>query len=195
MAVPVNTRARILEAAEAAFIAGAGEIEMGEVARRAGVSVGLAYHYFGSKAGLLSALIAGFYDRYDAVVNQSYDKGLSWPDRESRRLRDAVLFLFSDPVAPIMLGKLSGDAKVVATEAARREAVIALAVVNIRRAQERGEIDPQIDPAIAAAVINGGLRQAIAQALTDRGSAEPEALSRQLWRLVAGALGLNAPTA
>ena len=113
---PPDTRSRILEAARAAFVDGRGDFEMGDVAERAGVSVGLAYHYFKSKAGLVSALIDDFYDRYDAVVNQRFDDIASWPEREYRRVSEAVGFLFDDPVAPIMLGRLSGSAQVVAAE-------------------------------------------------------------------------------
>ena len=63
-------RARIVTAALKALVEGDGEFEIGDVARRAKVSVGLAYHYFGSKAGLISVLITDFHNRHEAVVNQ-----------------------------------------------------------------------------------------------------------------------------
>jgi AcrR family transcriptional regulator len=40
-----------------------GELEVAAVARRAGVSVGLPYRYFGTRSGLLIAVVDDFYDR------------------------------------------------------------------------------------------------------------------------------------
>ncbi len=67
--------AKILAAAEMILREGDGELEMGQVADQAGVSVGLAYHYFGSKSGMLSAIIHAFYDRYNQVANPIYRPG------------------------------------------------------------------------------------------------------------------------
>jgi len=183
-------RAAILAAAREALVAGDGDIEMADVARRADVSVGLAYHHFGSKAGLVAALVTAFYDRYDAVVNQRFAPALSWPERESLRLRCVVDFLFADPEAPAVLGRLGGSAEVVAVEAARRAAIIEFAARNIRKGQERGAVAPWVDPDFAAAAINGGLREAIAQALRRPDRPEPATFARAAWGFVAGALAL-----
>ena len=51
--------AKILAAAEEILREGDGALEMSQVAGKAGVSVGLAYHYFGSKAGMLGASGSG----------------------------------------------------------------------------------------------------------------------------------------
>ncbi len=190
-----DAKSAILAAAADAFVAGRGDLEMNDVAKRAGVSVGLAYHYFRSKAGLVSALITDFYDRYDAVVNRRFEPGLSWSARESRRLLDVVEFLFSDPLAPAILGSLRGDAEIAAVETARRSVIIELAAENIRRGQSRGEINPEIDPEIAAAIINGGLREAVAVALADPCGRDARDFARQSWALIEGALGLGAAPA
>ena len=117
-----GTRDRIVAAALEALVEGDGKFEIGDVARRAKVSVGLAYHYFGSKVGLIAALITDFHNRHEAVVNQSFDKSLPWPVREKARLKLNIDFLYSDPVAPVMMGKLGGSAEVTAIDlgAARR---------------------------------------------------------------------------
>src|SRR5712692_1976900 len=70
---PDDARTRIVAAALKELVDGDGDFEIGDVARRARVSVGLAYHYFGSKAGLISALIKDFHDRHEAVVDQHFD--------------------------------------------------------------------------------------------------------------------------
>ncbi len=57
------TRARLLEAAMAELVERDGALEVASVAARADVSVGLLYRYFGSKAGLVAAVVADFYDR------------------------------------------------------------------------------------------------------------------------------------
>lgn len=188
---PQSSKDAILHAAREAFVHGNGDFEMSDVAKRAGVSIGLAYHYFKSKDGLISALISDFYDRYDAVVNQKMERGQRWSDREFRRLVLTVEFLFADPVAPLTLGRMGGTAHVARIETERRERMIALAAENIARGQEKGEINPAIDPELASAAINGGLRQAVATVMKRAERPEPEAFVREVWGLVEGALSLD----
>lgn len=52
---PVRRKALISAAIEAIHARGMGQVTMGEIARRAGVSAALAHHYFGSKEQLLLA--------------------------------------------------------------------------------------------------------------------------------------------
>src|SRR5215813_923477 len=82
-----GARERIAAAAMKELIDGDGDFEIADVARRADVSVGLAYHYFGSKAGLIAALITDFHDRHQAIINDTADKTLPWPVREKKRLK------------------------------------------------------------------------------------------------------------
>jgi AcrR family transcriptional regulator len=185
-----RNRHAILGAARDAFVAGGGEIEMGDVASRAGVSVGLAYHHYGSKAGLVAALISDFYDRYDAVVNQRIEAP-TWAEQSRERLLRTICFLFEDPLAPIVLGRLGGSATVLALEASRREAIITRGAASIRAGQEGGEVDATLDPTMASQVVNGGLRQAIAMALAARERPDAADFAEQAWALVAGALGLR----
>ena len=52
----VHRRKALIDATvETIHVRGFGDATMSEIARRAGVSGGLAHHYFGSKAGLLNA--------------------------------------------------------------------------------------------------------------------------------------------
>ena len=64
----IGTPERLIRAAQAELIQGGGLLEMQAVARRAKVSVGLAYHHFGSKAGLIAAVVQSFYDRLEEVA-------------------------------------------------------------------------------------------------------------------------------
>jgi AcrR family transcriptional regulator len=186
-----DTRHRLLAAAAAAIIEGSGEFEIGDVARRAQASVGLTYHHFGSKAGLLTALIDDFYNRHDALANQRLDAKLPWAVREQQRLRASVQFMYEDPLAPIIVGRLGGSAEVVALEAAHRAAMVEQASRNISVGQKAGQIDTTIDATIAAAAIIGGIRQAVATALASKKPPPQEKLVRQLWSFVAGGLQLG----
>src|SRR5690606_34537405 len=57
---------RLVTAAAAALVETGGRLEMASVAARAGVSVGLSYHYFGSKAGPIAVVFDDFHIRCDA---------------------------------------------------------------------------------------------------------------------------------
>nr|QQZ51483.1 TetR family transcriptional regulator [Phenylobacterium glaciei] len=60
MSIPkIGASERLIRAAQEELIASHGLLEMQAVAKRAKVSVGLAYHHFGSKAGLIAAVVEG----------------------------------------------------------------------------------------------------------------------------------------
>ena len=189
-----GARDRIVAAALKALVEGDGEFEIGDVARRAKVSVGLAYHYFGSKAGLIAVLITDFHNRHEAVVNQSFDQSLPWPVREKARLKVNIEFLYSDPVAPVMMGKLGSSAEVNAIDTGRRAAMVDMAARNIAQGQRRGFIAADIDAKIAAAAIIGGINQAVAQAIALRKRPAADRLTAQLWNFIAGGLSLEQAT-
>ena len=189
-----GARDRIVAAALKALVEGDGEFEIGDVARRAKVSVGLAYHYFGSKAGLIAVLITDFHNRHEAVVNQSFDKSLPWPVREKARLKVNIDFLYSDPVAPVMMGKLGGSAEVTAIDSGRRAAMVEMAAENISQGQRHGFIAADIDAKVAAAAIIGGINQAVAQAIALRKRPASDRLTEQLWNFIAGGLSLEQAT-
>jgi AcrR family transcriptional regulator len=180
----------LVAAAVDALIEGQGDFEMGQLAQRAGVSNGLPYHYFGSKAGVLSAVIDDFYDRYYAVVNQEFDRDVPWPEREFQRLQAWIAFLYGEPLAPIVLGKMGRTAQVAGVETLRQDQLVGLARRNIEAGQRDGEISESIDAGIAAAAIIGAIRHAASRAFTETKRPSPQLVSDQLWALISGALGL-----
>lgn len=184
-------RACLVEAAAEALLAGDGDFEMSEVARLAGVSSGLPYHYFGSKAGALSAVVDDFYDRYYAVVNQPLDGSRPWAEREFERLRSWLGFLYTDPLARIVLGRMGRTVQVSGLLSARQDQLIGLARRNIELGQRAGDIAETIDPGVAAAAIIGAVSQAACQVFQDPKPPTPSVLTDQLWGLIAGALGLS----
>lgn len=186
-----NASAGIMKAAETCLIDGAGDFEMSDVAKKAGVSEGLAYHYFGSKAGLLSAVVETFYDRYASIANKRYDGDIPWAVREKARLKSVIDFLYSDPAADVILGKMGRTAEVANVEAARHREMIELSARNIRDGIKRGHISKTVDPNIAGAAVTGATRQAFNYVMASKKRPSRKALTEQLWKLIAGALDLD----
>lgn len=184
MARDSDAASRIKAAATQLLVDGDGDFEMSAVAKAAGVSTGLAYHHFGSKAGLLCALITEFYDRYNAVTNTRFEQGMNWHVREKERLKLTVDFCFSDPFAEVVFGKLSGSPDVTAIDAERRRVLINLGAENFRRAQAKGHVDPHLNPVLASTVVMGGLLQAMADAFSMSPRPDREELTEELWKIV-----------
>lgn len=190
-----KTATRILEAAVKALITGDGSIEMTDVAIGAKVSIGLAYHYYGSKAGLLAAVIKDFHERYYAIVNKRYDGDIPWQVREKTRLSASISFLYCDPLAPIALGKMAQSAEVVAAENTGQYELNTLAAKNILDGQKRGQISKTINPALAGAAIMGAMRQTVTYVMAQENRPEQSEVTEQLWLFISGALGLVKPQA
>jgi AcrR family transcriptional regulator len=185
-----RTRLRLIEAARSVLIENSGAAEIGAIARRAGVSAGLAYHHFGSKDGLVAAVVEDFYARYTAVVNARYE-GETWAEREIQRTRETVLFLVGDPFTATLFGPLGRSGAVVEAEAACMAGLVELGARNIAQGQAEGDLPRQIDAGLAAAFVLGGLRHAVATALLAGPKPDPIALARTVWVLIAQSLGLR----
>ncbi|WP_218027370.1 TetR/AcrR family transcriptional regulator [Nocardia vaccinii] len=171
-----------------------GELEVAAVARRAGVSTGLPYRYFGTRTGLLIAVLEAFYDRLcDAAALREYTES-SWAAREQHRIRDWVGFLYGEPLAPIVLGGLVGDSEVATAHTARLSILIELGTRNMARAQHQGEIPTDRDPEYLAAATLAGTNAVVSVALTRTPRPTPESVVDQLWAFVSGAVGLTEKT-
>ncbi|WP_255268355.1 TetR/AcrR family transcriptional regulator [Actinomadura madurae] len=184
----VAARQRLLAAA-AEEMAATGDIEVASVARRAGVSVGLPYRYFGTRSGLLSALITDFYDRLDAAVGLTEFDGDTWQDRERARVHAWVDHLYGDPLAPMVLGRLGGDAETTGIEMQCLQRAIELGARNVARGQRDGDLPGGRDPEMLVAAILGGIHMAVAVALTLDPRPDRERVAAELWAFVAGAAG------
>ncbi len=160
------------------------------VARRAGVSVGLPYRYFGTRTGLLIAVLDAFYDRLcDAAALREYDES-SWAGREQHRIRDWVTFLYTEPLAPVVLGGLVGDGELATAHSTRLNRLIEIGAHNMARAQREGEIPVGLDPEYLAAATLGGTNAVISVALTRTPRPTSESVIEQLWAFVSGTVGL-----
>jgi AcrR family transcriptional regulator len=189
----VATRARLFEAARSELIERHGLLEVESVARRAGVSVGLIYRHFGSKAGLVSAVVQEFYKRFeDEVITSNPAPGAEWLARERTRTVRAVAFHYEDPIAPVVLSRLHLDPAVASLEARELNAHIELAAENVAYGQRAGLVPVALDPHFAAAMVLGGLRRVLVDALGREPRPEQSDVAAALWRFVAAILGLTA---
>jgi AcrR family transcriptional regulator len=174
-------------------LAETGGLEVAAVARRAGASTGLPYRYFGTRSGLLIAVLEDFYQRLDAAASMREYTASTWAARERQRIRDWVAFLYAEPLAPVVLGGLVGDAEVVAANTRQLHRLIELGARNIARAQRAGELPADRDPEFLAAATLGGTNTLVSVALTRTPRPPATDLINQLWSFVAGAVGLTSP--
>ncbi len=179
------TRERLLQAAEAELTQRDGALEVASVAARADVSVGLLYRYFGSKAGLVAAVVDDFYDRLHAeVADTDPAPDADWASRERARLELSVSFHYREPLAAVVLSRLSRDPEVAGVEVRRLERLMEDAALNVTAGQRRGELPEDLDPRTVGAMLIGGFRVAMGEALTRRKRPDADALVEELWRFV-----------
>jgi AcrR family transcriptional regulator len=190
---PGATRARILEAAKTLLAQGDGSLEMAWVAKAAGASQGLAYHHFGSKEGLLAAVVEDFYDRVEeAVLMARLDEFDDWETRERTRTARYIEFLLADPLTPAVLGRLAGTPVVAGVEARRWQRLIAEGARNIAEGQARGKVASSLDSDLLAAMVLGAVRAAATGKISDKGEVDPRALADDIWQFLGRGLGLEA---
>jgi AcrR family transcriptional regulator len=183
---------RLILAAQNELALNRGNIEMQVVAKRAEVSVGLAYHHFGSKAGLVAAVVEAFYSQLDAAAFDGFNAPFNvWADRERARIFAYVQFHYRHPLGPLMVGSLSRSLEVQDVETAFTERQLAGGARMIAAAQAQGVLPVSIDPELTIALMVGGIRQATHHALRKEPRPNPQDLADNIWVFMAAALGLN----
>ncbi|MRH87712.1 TetR family transcriptional regulator [Nocardia sp. SYP-A9097] len=193
MARPPLGRQQLLDAARAELVAANGVVDLNSLKRRSGLSTGALYHHFGSKAGLLVAIYEEFHaGLVAAVADETIANEQGWAARERARTRNFVEYHFGDPLAELLLGRISTEPEVAEVEAATLERIIESAGRNIRTGQESGELDPGIDPDLAGACVMGALRHGMAEQLRRHPRPTIDAATEGLWRFIAAAVGVNA---
>lgn len=192
-ATKIGTPERLIRAAQEELIHNHGLLEMQAVAKRAKVSVGLAYHHFGSKAGLIAAVVEGFYNRLeDAAFSPSKLTSSDWAGREKERIAAYISFHYDHPFAPLVVGPLSRAAEVLDVEQAFTKRQLTAGAHNLRTGQRDGVIPADLDPRLTIALLIGGIRQALIGALMSSHRPDRDELTDKIWVFVAGALRLPA---
>ncbi len=186
------TRARLLEAARTELVERDGALEVASVATRADVSVGLLYRYFGSKAGLVAAVVADFYDRSLQEIAVGDDRAHDWATRERGRTERSVAFYYREPLAPIVLTLLAREGEVAAVEARFITKLVDDAARSVQRGQRQGEIPTDLDARMIGAMLIGAFRVAIAEALTRRNRPAQATLTAEMWHFVVAGVRFGA---
>lgn len=191
--VASGTRKKLISAAQQELIEGHGYLEMQGVAKRARVSVGLAYHHFGSKAGLIAAVVEDFYTHLDDVAfGGAKLSSESWAEKERERIGIYLEFHYTHPFAPLVVGALSRAPEVldVETDFTRRQ--LAAGARMLQAAKNNGLLPDDIDPRLTIALMIGGIRQALIGALSSENRPDPEKLTNDIWLFISAALRLQA---
>jgi len=187
----IGTRERLIRAAQEELIQGHGLLEMQAVARRARVSVGLAYHHFGSKAGLIAAVVEAFYQRLEeAAFSPANLVSQDWAGREKERVAAYIAFHYDHPFAPLVVGPLSRAAEVLDVEQAFTKRQLTAGAHNLRVAQRQGVLPTEFDPRLTIALMIGGIRQALIGALVRDQRPDRRELTDKIWVFLTGALRL-----
>jgi AcrR family transcriptional regulator len=186
------TRARLLTAAREVAIASGGHIEIAAVGVAAGVVPSLVHRYFGSKSGLVAALVDDFFDCFHRqALDLDLERHGPWARHEFLRLEAGVRFHYREPFAPILYGPLSRDPEVARREADRIAFVVARAARSIRRGQRNGELPVGVDPGLAGAAMFGAMRLVMVEALTRPVRPSPQRVVDVLWRQVAASVQID----
>lgn len=183
-------REAILDAAQRLIVERGAAFEISELAKAAGISNGLAYHYFGSKDGVLEAVIDRFYARYSEVLDRPVDPDIEWSVREKARLKETVHFLYADPFAKVAFGGL-GHSRAIEKEWEIQSQMIINAAHNVRSGQRRGHIPADFDSDLAGAAIIGAVRTTLMRAMRMEPRPNADRVAHQLWQLIEGAVGLK----
>jgi AcrR family transcriptional regulator len=186
------TRQRLLDVARRVALATNGDVELAKVAEAARVVPSLVHRYFGSKAGLVTALVDDFYDRFQAeVFDVDLDDRGSWAEHERVRLELGVRFHYAEPLAAVIYGPLARDPEVARKETARNRFIVERAARSIRRAQRQGELPVGVDPRLAGAAMFGAMRMVMVEALTRTPRPAAERVVEFLWRQIAASVGVE----
>jgi AcrR family transcriptional regulator len=186
------TRERLVACARDIAIANDGHLEIAWVAEAAGVVPSLVNRYFGSRSGLISALLDDFYDRLRAeVFDLDLDDQGTWAQHERIRLEKGVHFHYTDPAAVIIYTCLSRNPEVALTENRHIDTVVKRAAASIRRGQKHGELPSSVDPELAGAAMFGAMQRVMVSALSRSPRPRPDRVIEILWRQVAAAVDIN----
>jgi AcrR family transcriptional regulator len=182
----------LLACARNIAIANDGHVEIAWVAEAAGVVPSLVNRYFGSRAGLISALLDDFFNRLAAeVLDLNLDDQGTWAQHERIRLEKGVRFHYGDPSAVVVYTRLSREPEVAEVENRHIDTVIKHAAANIRRGQKRGQLPSSVDPELAGAAMFGAMQRVMVAALGRTPRPRPDRVIEILWRQIAAAVEIE----
>ena len=196
-----QTRSRLLEAAKEVFeTSGFLEARITDIAEQAGLSHGSFYHYFDSKEQIFRE-VAETQEALLTVPAEDADEvdPASLSERE-RILRANRLYLERYRENAKIMGVIEEvsryDTPVNEARTRRQKHFADRAERAVRRLQEAGRADPDVDPEIAALALGSMVaRTAELWLVEDWGDYDLDVVAEQLTRLWANGIGLSEPTA
>jgi TetR/AcrR family transcriptional regulator, fatty acid metabolism regulator protein len=196
--VPEERRSQILAAAARVFARrGFHTSRVGDVAREAGISHGLLYHYFSSKDELLEAIFAQAWT--DLLAAISVVEESEQPAREQLRQVAAILlraWRHEPDLVRVIVCEIGRSPKLASRLEEMRSVNRAVERI-IRRGQERGELRDDVNPALAATIFYGGVDEILTSwvfGLAVGGDDAVARAERTLVDVVCGGLAVGAPT-
>lgn len=181
-------RAQILRAAIAVFAErGFPKTRVSDIAKKAGVAYGLIYHYFDSKEAVLLSVFDDAWRVFVKALHQIADDGArSAPDKLANAADFLVEALRVEPtVVQVLIQEISRSERF--TLPGKREAFDVIRAI-VAEGQARGELQPDVDPQIAAYLYFGALETLASSFITKKFTlttdAEAEALKRSVRRIL-----------
>ena len=182
------TRQRLIDAAGLELKESDGRLELAALARRLDGSQGVLYRYFGSKDGLVAAVVHDFYDDYDAAVFlPAADMAGDWQARERSRIAREVAFLYEHPLAEVVVARRLQEPAAAQADAQRVAAQIEVAARNVARGQREGAVAGDVEAGLAAAAFIGAFRELVGEALR-RPTLPPQATVVRMMLTIAEAI-------
>lgn len=139
-----RNHARILQAARELFAGEANDVQIDDIARRAGVGVGTVYRHFPDKEALMGALVRERFTMFNArLASAVADEQASPFDALARALRDNAASLAAD--AATRFAMMSGGERVFAHAEAEKAEFARLAEILVGRARSAGDLHDDFD--------------------------------------------------
>ncbi len=148
------TRRRLLEAAEAVFAdQGYHEASIVKITERAGIGLGTFYLYFDSKKTIFEALVIDLNRRVRHSMTEAMEGAPSRLEAERAGFSGFFRFTAAHPA----LYRVVREAEFVSPEVLRLHytRIVDGYEAGLRAAQTAGDVDPRLDPAIAAWALMG----------------------------------------
>jgi AcrR family transcriptional regulator len=199
-----ETRARLLDAAKDVFCErGFLEARVSDIAERAQLSHGSFYHYFESKEQVFREVAevqeanltapSGEDGEYPGEVAEAGANEASELERLHRaNMRYLERYRANGKIMGVIEEVSRYDPEVSAARMARQKHFADRAERSIRRLQEAGEADPEVDPEIAALALGSMVARSAEMWLVEGwGSYDTEHMATQITRLWANAIGLK----
>lgn len=191
------TRRRILEAAEDVFAElGYHEASISKITERAGVALGTYYLYFDSKQTVFEALVVDLNTRVRLSMSEAMSSATSRVEAERGGFEGFFRFTAEHPA----LYRVVREAEFVSPDVMKMhyERIVAGYSEGLRVAQREGDVDPVLDPEVAAWALMGigeliGMRFILWE--RDAGGDAPLRIDPEIFdgmmRFISNALGAN----